>query len=147
MPEPVSVVASCLGIAKIAIGVSITLYTFIQGTKKVSKTVCSLQTVVDELIRTLEEIQKNLREPARRQAGIDDAEGLGLWETLEETLLSCRRTVSEMDTALVGLSDEGQSRVIRKIKLDFKETDIAAFITRIQVHIGTLSLNVQMFTL
>lgn len=111
-----------------------------------TQTIRDLQAIVEELIKTLEMMPRNLKAPVHQNA-VKDEEGVSLWETLDETLFACQRTLMQMDDALVSLSDEGQSRFIRKIKLDYKESEIASFITRIQVHIGTLSLSIQMFTL
>lgn len=146
MPEPISILASCFSIAKVALSVSFALHAFIQGAKHVTQTIRDLQAIVEELIKTLEMMPRNLKAPVHQNA-VKDEEGVSLWETLDETLFACQRTLMQMDDALVSLSDEGQSRFIRKIKLDYKESEIASFITRIQVHIGTLSLSIQMFTL
>jgi len=61
-----------------------------------------MQTDVNDLIKKGANRLKESQRPCAEKND-DDADGVIFWETLDEALYSCQRTIVQMDETLVGL--------------------------------------------
>lgn len=125
--DPLSLVASVASASRIVSSVSTSLYKFIQDAKQVDDTVNVLFREVGNLQRMISAVDSILHQPST-QAVIKQDQDLELWESVDDSIMECRKTLRSLDVLLAGLDGKkvGQSafgKSIKQVKVNWRSDD------------------------
>jgi len=153
--DPVSILSTIGAVGSVANGacaLAFQLYTFVEETKNVNQAVTDLVEEVNSLNSILEAVKLGLESDlvklAEKRANSDDSRLL--WESIQGSLNDCQATIDKLEKAIVDVLPEGKNfakQAVRRIKLNLKDSEIAAFRTQIKTHTNALQMALQMVNL
>jgi hypothetical protein len=150
--DPLSIAASCAGLATACLQISGFLYTFVDDSKNVDTIISGFCEEIVALSRILDSISKSLKENRLIAAAQTDPNG-ELWSSLKTTFDDCQATLDDLDKtlkevnrpAIFGISI--LRRPTKQVMLNLKMKDIGLFRQRIQYYNGAMQLPLQMINL
>ena len=154
MGDPLSIAASCVGVATACLQSAEIIGKFIAGVKNVDENVRDFHREVRNLASITEGVKFQLEKPgvanAMRATGTAKEGDANLWNCISKTLQDCEHTTKKLRSRLQTL--DGDSRnllrpVIVTFKLNSIGPDINVVRSQIQSYHGTLSVALQMTSL
>ena len=146
--DPISILASVSATSRAALGLSATLFSFVQATRNIDHSVRSLYDEVTGLNSVLDGIRSSL-EAASIGRGKQPEGDPALWQSVVTSLDHCRKTVGRMHVTIKD-SKKPSSNVVgqafRVIKMNWNEDQIRTLRSQIQAHNSALQLALQMIT-
>ena len=149
--DPLSIVATSGGLARLCTELSTSLYAFISEARCVDKTVQAFQDEIEDLSRVLNSIHTSFNDPVYKEAALTTTtarEGSN-WENLRKSMNECQWALESLANALERVKKE-DSRFFRRsrkqIKLNMTSAEIDVLKTRIQSYKTTMELSLHMIT-
>ena len=146
--SPLAIVGAVNSVGGAVVSLSTKLYSFIQATKVVDKSIQALYLEVKGLQNVLNTAQTILNGTVRDHAE-DPAQSVeGVWTSIENGVRDCRLTVEALDTLV---SDVGTitgtanpiKKMFKQLKLNISTEQIVAVRSRIHTHSLCLQLALQ----
>jgi ankyrin repeat protein len=154
MADPLSIIASCAGVATACMQSAEIIGKFISGVKNVDENVCDFQREVRNLASITDGVRSQLEKPgvanAMKAAGTANESDANLWHCISRTLQDCEYTTQKLRSRLQSLDVDSRNLlrpVIATFKLNSIAPDINIVRSQIQSYHGTLSIALQMTSL
>src|SRR5271154_1513369 len=154
MGDPISIVASCAGVATACLQSAEIIGRFILAVKSVDENVRDFQREVRNLASITDGVKLQLEKPgvasAMKAAGTAKESDANLWQCISRTLQDCEYTTQKLRLRLQNLDVESRNLlrpVIATFKLNSIAPDINIVRSQIQSYHGTLSVALQMTSL
>lgn len=144
--DPVTVLHiadTAVGIARTAYGVGVSLYSFMQDTRKVDQTLEGLVSDTNSLGDACELLGKRMRIITHKHS---NARQVGGWACVDSQVHDCRKTMLQLQKAVSSVEDDKRNffaQARRQIELNMKAKDIGEVRNRIQSHAASLRLVLQ----
>jgi hypothetical protein len=148
MADGLSIAASVIAVAGLAYSSSKMLYQFIADIHDAPKTFLDLNTDIEALYKTIYSLKQELNDQDKATA-LSDAQKSNLRE-IEPSLEGCRDACNEFKGKLDKLMShsKGDYTSIRdRVKLQFKDKEIAAFRMRLGSYKSTLAIALEFSSL
>jgi len=154
MGDPISIVASCAGVATACLQSAEIIGRFISAVKSVDENVRDFQREVRNLASITDGVRFQLEKPgvasAMKTAGTAKESDANLWQCISRTLQDCEYTTQKLRSRLQSLDVDSRNLlrpVIATFKLNSIAPDINIVRSQIQSYHGTLSVALQMTSL
>ena len=149
--DPLSILSAVSTVTKTTYWISSSLFTFIQSSRVIDKTLEELNREVKGLTKALESIELSLKDPAisRIKSGKD---AKGPWGCLDVAVTDTQRTVNALKGIVEGLGVVKKSanpfkKTVKQVKLNLDTDQISGVRDRIHTHTTSLQLALQTTTL
>ncbi|KAI9727653.1 MAG: hypothetical protein M1828_005881 [Chrysothrix sp. TS-e1954] len=150
--EPFTIVVGVTGLCSTVISASSRLYTFINASKNVHRSVKDLKAEVDTLGKAISSIKPVLESQisSTNQDNAQSEEDKELWLSVQSTISECRATLDRLQESLVNAPskevDMG-TQAIRTIKFNMRSEEINSTRVQVRSHTSALQLILQMIDL
>lgn len=145
--DPLSILGAVSTATTTTYKISSVLFSFIQSTRVIDKTLEELNREVESLTKALETVELTLKDPAisRIKSG-EDAKGP--WGFLDVAVTDTQRTVNALEGIVEGLGMVKKSanpfkKAVKQVKLNLDADQISTVKDRIHTHTTSLQLALQ----
>lgn len=146
--DPVSIVGSVGSVVGVVFNLSTKLYSFIQATKVVDKSIEALYDEVKALENILNTTQTTLTATVRDYAEDCSLSVHGLWTSIDNGVQDCRVTVEALNSLVQNIGQNTETsnpfrKMLKQVKLNLNTDEVSAVRSRVHTHSICLQLAMQ----